>query len=115
MTQLLPGRDCTCMHAACCGQGHHLCAADHTLTQKHLPHHRHPVVRQQVQEAGEDRCSAAMQATVDSVELLAVVADGSPAGLQAALDHIVAVDPASAGVPLQQVLSCSLAPSSSQA
>ena len=57
----------------------------------------------QAEELGEGRCSAAMQATVENVELLAVIADGSPSGLQVALEHIVAVDPASAGVPLQQV------------
>ena len=44
-----------------------------------------------------------MQATVENVELLAVLADSSPSGLQDALEHIVAVDPASAGVPMQQV------------
>ena len=59
----------------------------------------------QLAAGGDGRCSSAMQVTVESVELLGVLCAADTPGTQAALDHIVRVDPASQGVSLQQVRS----------
>ena len=44
-----------------------------------------------------------MRVDVDGVDLLAVVCAADQPGTQAALEHIIQVDPASEGVPLYQV------------
>ena len=59
--------------------------------------------RVQLASVGEGRCSSAMSASVDSVELAAVVCAADEPGTHIALEHITSVDPASQGVPLQQV------------
>ena len=54
----------------------------------------------QLAAGGEGRCSSAMSASVENVELLAVVCAADVPGTQAALEHIIAVDPASLGSTL---------------
>lgn len=94
--------------------GSQLVQAPHTEIDKHamipdscehvcMPVPAHASVRVQVAGGTDGRCTSAMRVDVDSVDLLAVVCAADEPGTQAALEHIIQVDPASQGVALYQV------------